>query len=63
MFQTDDEKIKYLDKWISYDLFFREFEGKNVSWNESLKYLINWIKIQWITFYSLIINLYIISLN
>jgi len=31
MFQTDDEKIKYLDKWISYDLFFREFEGKNVS--------------------------------
>ena len=31
MFQTDDEKIKYLDKWISYDLFSREFEGKIVS--------------------------------
>ena len=35
----DKEKIDYLNDWIVYSFFLREFENKKYNWNERINYL------------------------
>ena len=45
MFTTAKEKKNYLDGWITYALFLRNLERNKLSKNESIKYLVNFIKV------------------